>query len=539
MIEDLTPSVLDTDLFDLRKAVKLYKAKYRNSYPQNNFYVFLSNVVDSKSEYLLLTPVYFDITDKVIRCNRDEGYLFRSEIGKASFNTEISQYESAAIEYIELTKFEYESKEVYHHLFSVLQELNCICVPYIHIDNKSKSVIDLSENLHLGIGFNNFETRVSIYNSLKVNEGNIIFNDVKMTTEEFTPINVLRKLFRSFNYDVLIKEPSEIELKISSFNDTFNTLKISLAKPRIQQSQVLTDGNMVPVVKARTTTSYVSELEINITTEEGGNIFTSILQWLLNIGRWINSVDTVFVDGTEVNEPIKLAELFAKLNLLFHRLSYGSKNNLDTSVELLEKGTELSDAVVGAFNYDINDNYTYNCDGLMLDMDIEDLKKKLDENNIESEEIDVVPGRVFKDGKELHGIIFVNLNAHTYGFYSKMFDIFLPDLFNSSISKTSNGKEVIKSLFRCIRSLNVKEFLSTMFVSEEVKDFGLSEKKTNNYLTLGIGGQIQEDGKQKLVTTVLFNRDTSVRPPAGTMLEIEDLNPQKFKDFVYSVFNKL
>ena len=58
-----------------------------------------------------------------------------------------------------------------------------------------------------------------------------------------------------------------------------------------------------------------------------------------------------------------------------------------------------------------------------------------------------------------------------------MFDIFLPDLFSSSISKASNGKEVIKSLFRCIRSLNVKEFLSTMFVSEEVKDFGLSEKK--------------------------------------------------------------
>lgn len=539
MIKDLTPSVLDTDLFDLRKAFKVCKTKYSAIYPQNNFYVFLSDISIPKSEYLYLTPVYFDITDNVIRCGRDAGYLFRTEVGYASFNTEISQYENADIEYAELAKFEYEDKEVYHHLFSVLQELNGICVPYLDISNTTESVIDLSKHLNIGIGFLNLETNVTIYNALKVRDGAIIFNDIKMTIEEFTPINVLRKLFRSFNYDVLVKQSPDLELKISSFKDTFNTLSISLTKPREQQSHVLTDGKMVSVVKTITTTSYVSELIINLSTEEGSNIFTSVLQWLLNIGRWINSSDVVFSNGKEVEEPIRLSELFSELNVLFHRLSYGSKANHDANVELLEKGTELTEAVIKAFNYDITDNYTYNCGGLMIDMDIDELKSKLDEVNINSEEIDVVPGRVFKDGKELHGIIFVNLNTHTYGFYSKMFDIFLPDLFSSSISKASNGKEVIKSLFRCIRSLNVKEYLSTMFVSEEVKDFGLSEKKTNNYLTLGIGGQIQKDGKQKLVTTVLFNRDTNTKPPAGTMLEIEDLNPQKFKDFVSTVFNNL
>lgn len=539
MIKDLTPSVLDTDLFDLRKAFKVCKTKYSAIYPQNNFYVFLSDISIPKSEYLYLTPVYFDITDNVIRCGRDAGYLFRTEVGYASFNTEISQYENADIEYAELTKFEYEDKEVYHHLFSVLQELNGICVPYLDISDTTNSVINLSKHLNIGIGFLNLETNVTIYNALKVRDGAIIFNDVKMTIEEFTPINVLRKLFRSFNYDVLVRQSPDLELKISSFKDTFNTLSISLTKPREQQSHVLTDGNLVPVVKAKTITSYVSRLEIMIDSEEGADIFTSVLQWLLNIGRWINSSDVVFSNGKEVEEPIRLSELFSELNALFHRLSYGSKANHDANVELLEKGTELTEAVIKAFNYDTTDNYTYNCGGLMIDMDIDELKSKLDEVNINSEEIDVVPGRVFKDGKELHGIIFVNLNTHTYGFYSKMFDIFLPDLFSSSISKASNGKEVIKSLFRCIRSLNVKEYLSTMFVSEEVKDFGLSEKKTNNYLTLGIGGQIQEDGKQKLVTTVLFNRDTNIKPPAGTMLEIEDLNPQKFKDFVSTVFNNL
>ena len=539
MIKDLTPSVLDTDLFDLRKAFKVCKTKYSAIYPQNNFYVFLSDISIPKSEYLYLTPVYFDITDNVIRCGRDAGYLFRTEVGYASFNTEISQYENADIEYAELAKFEYEDKEVYHHLFSVLQELNGICVPYLDISDTTNSVIDLSKHLDIGIGFLNLETNVTIYNALKVRDGAIIFNDVKMTVEEFTPINILRKLFRSFNYDVLVRQSPDLELKISSFKDIVNILSISLTKPREQQSHVLTDGKLVPIVKARTITSYVSRLEIMIDSEEGSDILTSILQWLLNIGRWINSSDVVFSNGKEVEEPIRLSELFSELNVLFHRLSYGSKANHDTNVELLEKGTELTEAVIKAFNYDTTDNYTYNCGGLMLDMDIDELKSKLDEVNINSEEIDVVPGRVFKDGKELHGIIFVNLNTHTYGFYSKMFDIFLPDLFSSSISKASNGKEVIKSLFRCIRSLNVKEYLSTMYVSEEVKDFGLSEKKTNNYLTLGIGGQIQEDGKQKLVTTVLFNRDTSVKPPAGTMLEIEDLNPQKFKDFVSTVFNNL
>lgn len=539
MIENLTPSVLDTDLFDLRKAVKLYKMKYRNCYPKNDFYVFLSNITDPKSGYLHLTPVYFDITDNAIRCSRDEGYLFRTEIGQASFNTEISQYENADIEYAELAKFEYENKEVYHHLFAVLQELNCICVPYIDINDTTKSVIDLSKNLDLGIGFLNLKTHVTVYNSLKVREGDIIFNDVKMTTEEFTPINVLRKLFRSFNYDVLVRQSSDLELKISSFKDTFNTLSISLTKPREQQSHVLTDGNLVPVVKARTITSYVSRLEIMIDSEEGADIFTSVLQWLLNIGRWINSSDVVFSNGKEVEEPIRLSELFSELNVLFHRLSYGSKANHDANVELLEKGTELTEAVIKAFNYDTTDNYTYNCGGLMLDMDIDELKDKLDEANINSEEIDVVPGRVFKDGKELHGIIFVNLNTHTYGFYSKMFDIFLPDLFVSPMLKVSNGKEVIKSLFRCIRSLNVKEFLSTMYVSEDIKDFGLSEKKTNTYLTLGVSGKFSDDKDSKVLAYVLLNRDTTIKPPAGTMLKIEDLNPQKFKDFVSTVFNKL
>lgn len=539
MIKDLTPSVLDTDLFDLRKAFKVCKTKYSAIYPQNDFYVFLSDISIPKSEYLYLTPVYFDITDNVIRCGRDAGYLFRTEVGYASFNTEINLYENADIEYAELAKFEYEDKEVYHHLFSVLQELNGICVPYLDINNTPKPVIDLSKHLDIGIGFLNLETNVTIYNALKVRDGGIIFNDVKMTIEEFTPINVLIKLFRSFNYDVLVRQSSEIELKISSFKDTFNTLSISLTKPREQQSQVLTDGNLVPVVKARTITSYVSRLEIMIDSEQGADIFTSVLQWLLNIGRWVNSSDVVFSNGKEVEEPIRLSELFSELNSLFHRLSYGSKANHDANVELLEKGTELTEAVIKAFNYDTTDNYTYNCGGLMLDMDIDELKSKLDEANINSDDIDVVPGRVFKDGKELHGIIFVNLNTHTYGFYSKMFDIFLPDLFSSSISKASNGKEVIKSLFRCIRSLNVKEFLSTMFVSEETKDFGLSEKKTNNYLTLGVGGQVKEDGKSKVLMTVLLNRDTSVVPSVGSTLKIEDLNPQKFKDFVYKVFNKL
>lgn len=397
MIKDLTPSVLDTDLFDLRKAFKVCKTKYSAIYPQNDFYVFLSDISIPKSEYLYLTPVYFDITDNVIRCGRDAGYLFRTEVGYASFNTEISQYENADIEYAELAKFEYEDKEVYHYLFSVLQQLNGICVPYLDINNTPKPVIDLSKHLDIGIGFLNLETNVTIYNALKVRDGGIIFNDVKMTIEEFTPVNVLRKLFRSFNYDVLVRQSSEIELKISSFKDTFNTLSISLTKPREQQSQVLTDGNLVPVVKARTITSYVSRLEIMIDSEQGADIFTSVLQWLLNIGRWVNSSDVVF----------------------------------------------------------------------------------------------------------------------------------------------SNGKEVIKSLFRCIRSLNVKEFLSTMFVSEETKDFGLSEKKTNNYLTLGVGGQVKEDGKSKVLMTVLLNRDTSVVPSVGSTLKIEDLNPQKFKDFVYKVFNKL
>lgn len=539
MIKDLTPSVLDTDLFDLRKAFKVCKTKYSAIYPQNDFYVFLSDISIPKSEYLYLTPVYFDITDNVIRCGRDAGYLFRTEVGYASFNTEINLYENADIEYAELAKFEYEDKEVYHHLFSVLQELNGICVPYLDINNTPKPVIDLSKHLDIGIGFLNLETNVTIYNALKVRDGGIIFNDVKMTIEEFTPINVLRKLFRSFNYDVLVRQSPDLELKISSFKDTFNTLSISLTKPREQQSQVLTDGNLVPVVKARTITSYVSRLEIMIDSEQGADIFTSVLQWLLNIGRWVNSSDVVFSNGKEVEEPIRLSELFSELNSLFHRLSYGSKANYDANVELLEKGTELTEAVIKAFNYDTTDNYTYNCGGLMIDMDIDELKSKLDEVNINSDDIDVVPGRVFKDGKELHGIIFVNLNTHTYGFYSKMFDIFLPDLFSSSISKASNGKEVIKSLFRCIRSLNVKEFLSTMFVSEETKDFGLSEKKTNNYLTLGVGGQVKEDGKSKVLMTVLFNRDTSVVPPVGLTLKIEDLNPQKFKDFVYKVFNKL
>lgn len=538
MIKDLTPSVLDTDLFDLRKAFKVCKTKYSAIYPQNNFYVFLSDISIPKSEYLYLTPVYFDITDNVIRCGRDAGYLFRTEVGYASFNTEISQYENADIEYAELVKFEYEDKEVYHHLFSVLQELNGICVPYLDISDTTQSVIDLSKHLDIGIGFLNLETNVTIYNALKVRDGAIIFNDIKMTIEEFTPINVLRKLFRSFNYDVLVRQSPDLELKISSFKDTFNTLSISLTKPREQQSHVLTDGNLVPVVKAKTITSYVSRLEIMIDSEEGADIFTSVLQWLLNIGRWINSSDVVFSNGKEVEEPIRLSELFSELNVLFHRLSYGSKANHDANVELLEKGTELIDAVVKAFNYDTTDNYTYNCGGLMIDMDIEDLKKKLDDNNMNSEEIDVVPGRVFKDGKELHGIIFVDLNTHTYGFYSKMFDIFLPNLLVNSMPKATNGKEVVKSLFGCIRSLNVKEFLSTMFISEEIKDFGLSEKKTNAYLTLGVGGKFNDDDNGVLAI-VLFNRAMTNEQPTGSSLNVEDLNPQKFKDFVSTVFNNL
>lgn len=539
MIKNLTPSVLDTDLFDLRKAFKVCKTKYSAIYPQNDFYIFLSDISIPKSEYLYLTPVYFDITDNVIRCGRDAGYLFRTEVGYASFNTEINLYENADIEYAELAKFEYEDKEVYHHLFSVLQELNGICVPYLDINNTPKPVIDLSKHLDIGIGFLNLETNVTIYNALKVRDGGIIFNDVKMTIEEFTPINVLRKLFRSFNYDVLVRQSPDLELKISSFKDTFNTLSISLTKPREQQSQVLTDGNLVPVVKARTITSYVSRLEIMIDSEQGADIFTSVLQWLLNIGRWINSSDVVFSNGKEVEEPIRLSELFSELNSLFHRLSYGSKNNIDTNVELLEKGTELTEAVIKAFNYDTTDNYTYNCGGLMIDMDIDDLKGKLNEANINSEEIDVVPGRVFKDGKELHGIIFVNLNTGSYGFYSKMFDIFLPDLFSSPMLKVSNGKKVIKSLFRCIRNLNVKEFLSTMYISEETKDFGLSEKKTNTYLTLGVGGQVKEGEDSKTLTSIILNGNTSVKPKTESMLNIEDLNPQKFKDFVNKVFNKL
>lgn len=538
MIKDLTPSVLDTDLFDLRKAFKVCKTKYSTIYPQNSFYVFLSDISIPKSEYLYLTPVYFDITDNVIRCGRDAGYLFRTEVGYASFNTEISQYENADIEYAELAKFEYEDKEVYHHLFSVLQELNGICVPYLDISDTTNSVIDLSKHLNIGIGFLNLETNVTIYNALKVRDGAIIFNDVKMTIEEFTPINVLRKLFRSFNYDVLVRQSPDLELKISSFKDTFNILSISLTKPREQQSHVLTDGNLVPVVKAKTITSYVSRLEIMIDSEEGADIFTSVLQWLLNIGRWINSSDVVFSNGKEVEEPIRLSELFSELNALFHRLSYGSKASHDANVELLEKGTELTEVVIKAFNYDTTDNYTYNCGGLMIDMDIEDLKKKLDDNNINSEEIDVVPGRVFKDGKELHGIIFVDLNTHTYGFYSKMFDIFLPNLLVNSMPKATNGKEVVKSLFRCIRSLNVKEFLSTMFISEEIKDFGLSEKKTNAYLTLGVGGKFNDDDNGVLAI-VLFNRAMTNEQPTGSSLNVEDLNPQKFKDFVSTVFNNL
>ena len=538
MIKDLTPSVLDTDLFDLRKAFKVCKTKYSTIYPQNNFYVFLSDISIPKSEYLYLTPVFFDITDNVIRCSRDAGFLFRTEVGYASFNTEINLYENADIEYAELAKFEYEDKEVYHHLFSVLQELNGICVPYLNISDTTQSVIDLSKHLNIGIGFLNLETNVTIYNALKVRDGAIIFNDIKMTIKEFTPINVLRKLFRSFNYDVLVRQSPNLELKISSFKDTFNTLSISLTKPREQQSHVLTDGNLVPVVKAKTITSYVSRLEIMIDSEEGADIFTSVLQWLLNIGRWINSSDVVFSNGKEVEEPIRLSELFSELNALFHRLSYGSKANHEANVELLEKGTELTDAVIKAFNYDTTDNYTYNCGGLMIDMDIEDLKKKLDDNNINSEEIDVVPGRVFKDGKELHGIIFVDLNTHTYGFYSKMFDIFLPNLLVNSMPKATNGKEVVKSLFRCIRSLNVKEFLSTMYISEEIKDFGLSEKKTNAYLTLGVGGKFNDDDNGVLAI-VLFNRAMTNEQPTGSSLNVEDLNPQKFKDFVSTVFNNL
>jgi hypothetical protein len=54
-----------------------------------------------------------------------------------------------------------------------------------------------------------------------------------------------------------------------------------------------------------------------------------------------------------------------------------------------------------------------------------------------------------------------------------------------------------------------------------------------------VGGQVKEDGKSKVLMTVLLNRDTSVKPSIESTLKIEDLNPQKFKDFVYTVFNKL
>lgn len=535
----LTPSLLDLDLFDLRRVIKTYKEKYSSKYPQNTFHVFISNMVNPETGHLLLTPVFFDLTDNVIRYNLDEDRLIKADIGSATFPTEFNWYKDAFIQYKDLVIFEYENKEAYHHLFSVLEELNGVCVPYLNITNKNEPIIKLEEHLQITLGFNSPEENVLVYWPLNVYDGTILFNNVKMTTEEFTPINVLRKLFRLFNYELIISSIGN-ELKLSSFKDGFNKLKIELVKPNTQPTHVMTDGELVPVIKARTTISYLTELEINLSTETGGNVLTTVLQWVLNIGKWLNSVDEIYSNGKLVkDEAANITRLFGGLNHFFYRLSCSVKETEEVDTEVIKSGDEFFNAAVEAFNYVIHDNYNYNCDGLLIDMDIDELKSKLDEANINSEDIDVVPGRVFKDGNELHGIIFVNLNTHTYGFYSKMFDIFLPDLFSSSISKASNGKEVIKSLFRCIRSLNVKEFLSTMFVSEEVKDFGLSEKKTNNYLTLGIGGQIQEDGKQKLVTTILFNRDTNTKPPAGTMLEIEDLNPQKFKDFVSTVFNNL
>lgn len=535
----LTPSLLDLDLFDLRRVIKSYKEKYSNKHPQNTFHVFISNMVNPETGHLLLTPVFFDLTDNVIRYNLDEDRLIKADIGSATFPTEFNWYKDAFIQYKDLVNFEYENKEAYHHLFSVLEELNGVCVPYLNIPNKNEPIIKLEEHLQITVGFNSPEENVLVYWPLNVYDGAILFNNVKMTTEEFTPINVLRKLFRLFNYELIISSIGN-ELKLSSFKDGFNKLKIELVKPNTRPTHVTTDGELVPVIKARTTISYLTELEINLSTETGGNVLTTVLQWVLNIGKWLNSVDEIYSNGELVkDEAANITRLFGGLNYFFYRLSCSVKETEEVDTEVIKSGDEFFNTALEAFNYVIHDNYNYNCDGLLIDMDIDELKSKLDEANINSEEIDVVPGRVFKDGKELHGIIFVNLNTHTYGFYSKMFDIFLPDLFSSSISKASNGKEVIKSLFRCIRNLNVKEFLSTMYVSEDTKDFGLSEKKTNNYLTLGVGGQVKEDGKSKVLMTVLFNRDTSVVPSVGSTLKIEDLNPQKFKDFVYKVFNKL
>lgn len=535
----LTPSLLDLDLFDLRRVIKSYKEKYSSKHPQNTFHVFISNMVNPETGHLLLTPVFFDLTDNVIRYNLDEDRLIKADIGSATFPTEFNWYKDAFIKYKDLVNFEYKNKEAYHHLFSVLEELNGVCVPYLNITNKNEPIIKLEEHLQITVGLNSPEENVLVYWPLNVYDGAILFNNVKMTTEEFTPINVLRKLFRLFNYELIISSIGN-ELKLSSFKDGFNKLKIELVKPNTRPTHVMTDGELVPVIKARTTISYLTELEINLSTETGGNVLTTVLQWVLNIGKWLNSIDEIYSNGKLVkDEAANITRLFSGLNYFFYRLSCSVKETEEADTEVIKSGDEFFNAALEAFNYVIHDNYNYNCDGLLIDMNIDELKSKLDEVNINSEDIDVVPGRVFKDGKELHGIIFVNLNTHTYGFYSKMFDIFIPDLFSSSISKASNGKEVIKSLFRCIRSLNVKEFLSTMYVSEETKDFGLSEKKTNTYLTLGVGGQVQENGKSKVLMTVLLNRDTSVKPSIESTLKIEDLNPQKFKDFVYTVFNKL
>lgn len=535
----LTPSLLDLDLFDLRRVIKSYKEKYSSKHPQNTFHVFISNMVNPETGHLLLTPIFFDLTDNVIRYNLDEDRLIKADIGSATFPTEFNWYKDAFIQYKDLVNFEYENKEAYHHLFSVLEELNGVCVPYLNITNKNEPIIKLEEHLQITVGLNSPEENVLVYWPLNVYDSAILFNNVKMTVEEFTPINVLRKLFGLFNYELIISSIGN-ELKLSSFKDGFNKLKIELVKPNTKPTHVMTDGELVPVIKARTTISYLTELEINLSTETGGNVLTTVLQWVLNIGKWLNSVDEIYSNGKLVkDEAANITRLFGGLNYFFYRLSCSVKETEEVDTEMIKSGDEFFNSALEAFNYVIHDNYNYNCDGLLIDMDIDELKSKLDEANINSEDIDVVPGRVFKDGKELHGIIFVNLNTHTYGFYSKMFDIFLPDLFSSSISKASNGKEVIKSLFRCIRNLNVKEFLSTMYVSEETKDFGLSEKKTNKYLTLGVGGQVKEDGKSKVLMTVLLNRDTSVKPSIESTLNIEDLNPQKFKDFVYKVFNKL
>lgn len=535
----LTPSLLDLDLFDLRRVIKSYKEKYSSKHPQNTFHVFISNMVNPETGHLLLTPIFFDLTDNIIRYNLDEDRLIKADIGSATFPTEFNWYKDAFIQYKDLVNFEYENKEAYRHLFSVLEELNGVCVPYLNITNKNEPIIKLEEHLQITVGFNSPEENVLVYWPLNVYDGAILFNNVKMTTEEFTPINVLRKLFRLFNYELIISSIGN-ELKLSSFKDGFNKLKIELVKPNTKPTHVMTDGELVPVIKARTTISYLTELEINLSTETGGNVLTTVLQWVLNIGKWLNSVDEIYSNGKLVkDEAANITRLFGGLNYFFYRLSCSVKETEEVDTKVIKSGDEFFNATLEAFNYVIHDNYNYNCDGLLIDMDIDELKSKLDEADINSDDIDVVPGRVFKDGKELHGIIFVNLNTHTYGFYSKMFDIFLPDLFSSSISKASNGKEAIKSLFRCIRSLNVKEFLSTMFVSEDTKDFGLSEKKTNKYLTLGVGGQVKEDGKSKVLMTVLLNRDTSVKPSIESTLKIEDLNPQKFKDFVYTVFNKL